>query len=228
MPKLIYVFCLMLVAAASQALTIQPFHDNTDMAITLSKSNYNRLVVRGDKITQAHFPENYMAIKNEEDGSLYVTLNNQKPFTLFLTTKAGHHFSTTIDVEDSLGKTIEFVPIVPSIKKPKTIKPQSNINIAWLMQNMLNSSKSAEFHEKHHYGRVIRLQKGLMLTPKTTYSGLGLTGEVLEIYNASKAPITIDDNWFKAVDVKKVFITKQNLAPKQTTKIYRISEHSHG
>ena len=68
MPKLIHVLCLLLTAASAQALTTQSFRDNTDITVALSDSNYNRLVVKGDKITQAHFPEGRMAIRNEDDG----------------------------------------------------------------------------------------------------------------------------------------------------------------
>jgi len=73
---------LMLAACSSHALSTETFQENGDVTIALSDSNTNRLVVRGDKITRAHFPEGALGMQNESDGSLYVTLSSEKPFTL--------------------------------------------------------------------------------------------------------------------------------------------------
>ena len=58
------------VSVSSFAVASQHFKENADLAVTLSDSNYNRLVVKGDKITQVHFPEGMMAVSNESDGGL--------------------------------------------------------------------------------------------------------------------------------------------------------------
>ena len=233
MPKLIHAICLFLTAASAQALTTQSFRDNTDIMVTLSDSNYNRLVVKGDKITQAHFPEGRMAIRNEEDGSLYVMLGSHEPFTLFLTTESGHHFSATVNAESSLGKTIEFVPVIehPIVAKAtsnQSAKPPMGDAIAHLMTSMISKDKPAGFDEKHHYGRVIRLQQGLMLTPKITYQGLQLNGEVMEIYNGGKLPLDLNEAWFADNDVKAVSLSATTLAPKQKALMYRVLERTHG
>lgn len=236
MPKLIHALCLLLTAASAQALTTQSFRDNTDIPVALSDSNYNRLVVKGDKITQAHFPEGRMAIRNEEDGSLYVMLGSHEPFTLFLTTESGHHFSATVNAEVSLGKTIEFVPqttvaVHPTVVKAtlnQSAKPPMGDAIAHLMTSMISKDKPTGFDEKHHYGRVIRLQQGLMLTPKTTYQGLQLNGEVMEIYNGGKLPLDLNEAWFANNDVKAVSLSATTLAPKQTAYVYRVLERAHG
>ena len=115
-----------LIATQSLALSTQLFQDNADVTAILSKSNFNRLVVRGDKITKAYYPKGFLEIQglkqdddkraieevdvDEPDGSLYVMVTHDSPFTLFITTLSGHHFSATIESEESLGKTIEFVP----------------------------------------------------------------------------------------------------------------------
>ena len=236
MPKLIPALCLLLTAASTHAFTTQSFRDNTDITVALSDSNYNRLVVKGDKITQAHFPEGRMAIRNEEDGSLYVMLGSHEPFTLFLTTESGHHFSATVNAEPSLGKTIEFVsqtavPAHLAVSKATldtSPKPPMGDAIAHLMTSMVSKEKPAGFDEKHHHGRVIRLQQGLMLTPKITYQGLQLSGEVMELYNGGKLPLDLNESWFSDHDVKAVSLSAATLAPKQKTVVYRVLERAHG
>jgi conjugal transfer pilus assembly protein TraK len=230
------VLCFMSFAITSYALTTQSFRDNTDLNVSLSDSNYNRLVVRGDKITQAHFPEGRMAIKNEVDGSLYVMVGSKEPFTLFLTTESGHHFSVTVNTEQSLGKTIEFIsqtPVVARIASAQDKVTQvQNLPgaqaITALMTSMIKTEQASGFELHHHYGKVIRLQRGLILTPKITYTGLDLKGEVMEIYNGSTLPQDLMESWFTDKDVKAVSLSLTTLAPKQKAYLYRISEQAHG
>lgn len=228
----------LLLSTSLHALTSQSFRDNTDVTVLLSDSNYNRLVVKGDKITQAHFPEGSLGIKNEEDGSLYVMLASQTPFTLFLTTESGHHFSATVSGEPSLGKTIEFVPqsIAPVKTYARTTPPTPTTSptppyanaISSLMTNMMTNQTPHGFEVKNHYGRVIRLQQGMMLTPKRTYKGLELQGEVMELYNANKVALDIQEAWFADAGVKAVSLSSTTLAPKQKALVYRVSEQAHG
>ncbi|MDF1931907.1 type-F conjugative transfer system secretin TraK [Legionella pneumophila] len=76
---------------------------------------------------EAVFPPNAMAIKrDEQDGSVYVMLAAANPFTLFLTTESGRHFSVTVNGEESLGKTIELVPVLPVVAASKTHAPITN------------------------------------------------------------------------------------------------------
>ncbi|PYB48485.1 type-F conjugative transfer system secretin TraK, partial [Legionella pneumophila] len=99
---------LALLSTVAMGANSIPVKDNSDIALTLSQGNYNRLVVKNDKIMEAVFPPNAMAIKrDEQDGSVYVMLAAANPFTLFLTTESGRHFSVTVNGEESLGKTIE-------------------------------------------------------------------------------------------------------------------------
>ena len=249
MRNLIVVSVLMSCMHASMALTTQPFMENADLEVVLSDKNYNRLVVRNDKIIQAHFPEGALAFElrrhkgeedweqeGEADGSMYVMAANPEPFTLFITTQSGRHFSATIKSDSSLGQTIEFVPqtkapaavkTVAEVAKKAPATPLAN-SIKALMSQMISNQKPAGFDEKHHYGRVVKLQHGLKLIPKVTYNGLELNGEVMEIYNGSKLPIDIAESWFAEQNVKAVSLSVTTLAPKQTARLYRITEHAHG
>ena len=233
--KYISALLAMSLSLNAHALNTQSFRENTDISVLLSDANYNRLVVKGDKITEAHFPEGAMAIKNEEDGSLYVMVALKEPFTLFLTTESGHHFSATVNTESALGKTIEFVPVTASI--PKAVvqnavttqeqKPPMANAIESLMKHMVKMENVSGFDVKHHHGRVVRLQHGLMLIPKLTYSGLTLNGEVTEIYNGSKLPIDLNEALFTSDDAKAVSLSQTTLAPKQKGYVFRVLEKAH-
>ena len=209
------------------------FRDNTDVSIVLSDSNYNRLVVRNDKIIAAHFPESALGVKNEADGSLYVVVIQKEPFTLFVTTENGHHFSATVNTESSLGKTIEFVPErIPTPQKPiAPLKQVTKLPDAKLIENLMThlvEQKSlVGFSVKHHYGRAIRLQEGLVLLPKLSYIGKTFKGEVTEIYNGGKGPIDLHEDLFMSEGVKAVSLSHPTLLPKQKAYVYRVMEAHH-
>ena len=157
------------------------------------------------------------------------------PFTLFLTTESGHHFSATITSESALGKTIEFVPqtivasVKPVMRAPNIIyaPPYAN-EISTLMTQMIGRQQATGFDIKHHFGRVTRLQQGLSLTPKSPYNGIALRGEIMELYNGSKLPLDIQESWFAEPHVKAVSLSTATLGPKQKAIVYRISELAHG
>ena len=68
MRKLLPVLGLWLCAAQTFSLTTQPFQDNADVTAILSKSNFNRLVVKGDKITKAYYPQGFLEIQGLRPG----------------------------------------------------------------------------------------------------------------------------------------------------------------
>lgn len=249
MLKIFMTFSLMMAALNASALTTQSFRDNTDITLTLSDTNYNRLVVRGDKISRIHFPEGLLVfevkkhreddseIEGEKDGSMYVMPASTVPFTLFLTTESGHHFSATVTAESTLGKTIEFVPQTTMAAFKPAVRPIAHAAaavppyakaISTLMTQMIARQNATGFDVKNHFGRVVRLQQGLVLTPKSTYNGIELSGEVMELYNGSALPLDIQESWFADEHVKAVSVSATTLGPKQKAMVYRISERAHG
>ncbi len=215
-----------LLAIPAFALTQTVFEENTNVDVHLSESNTNRLVVRGDKITRAHFPQGVLGVQNEDDGSLYVKLAGETPFTLFLTTASGRHFSATINRDPGLGKTIEFIPKVKTqvMASRKTLSAPTYIEpLRVLMAHMIHARKPAEFWVKRHHGRVIRMKQHLTLVPKWLYHGQELTGEVMALYNASKKPVELSEAWFVNAGVKAIALSSKTLLPKHKAWVYRVS-----
>lgn len=225
------------VSVSSYALTSTHFKENADLPITLSDSNYNRLVVKGDKITQVHFPEGMMAVSNESDGGVYVMVAHPEPFTMFVTTELGRHFSLTVNTGAGLGKTVEFVadgnpaPVLTSANKVLAKIPEPTFlpsNVTELMTGMLKNNVSKEYESKKYYGRAIRLGQGMTLFPKLSYKGKILQGEVTEIYNGSKSPIDLNESLFNGAGVKAISLSKNTLAPHERALVYRVLEQAHG
>jgi conjugal transfer pilus assembly protein TraK len=223
-----------LISVTVLAQTTVNVRDNSDVAVTLSASNYNRLIVRSDKITEAHFPEQLLSVKSEGDGSLYAMPSGQAPFTLFLSTENGHHFSVTVSGDERLGQTVEFLAAA-TIKKEfiQKVNPEpsrvakvssENAPVDALIQAMRESELRPGFVIKTHFGRAIRLGNGWSLLPKKTYLGETLEGEVMMLYNADKMARSVESNWFAIDKTKAVFLEKTTVPGRARVFLYRVNE----
>ena len=231
MPKLLAGSVLLLATIAAQGATVA-ISDNDNALLSLSGSNYNRLLVPHDKIMEAVFPPEAMAIRrDEQDGSVYVLLNRQEPFTLFLTTESGRHFSLTVSGEDSLGKTIELRPkriqVAAPAKKPAAVHETSNTALT-LLEQMKTSKKVPGVAVRKVYGKAIRLSQGLTLLLREQWSIGELSGEALEVYNGGNKPLTLSSSDFIAPTVKAAALSQSILPPKGRAMLYRVSEVAHG
>ncbi len=212
-----------------------PVKDNSNIALTLSQGNYNRLVVKNDKIMEAVFPPNAMAIKrDEQDGSVYVMLAATNPFTLFLTTEGGRHFSVTLNGEESLGKTVELVPVSTVISAstkttPKKV-PQEAVPEAILamLTHMEQQKPFADVSVKRQFGHVERWAKGLTLLPKESWDGKLLKGESIELYNGGKEPLQLAQEWFAKEGTLAIKFSKPSIKPGEKAMLYRVQGASHG
>lgn len=240
MHKIITGGVLAFLASITCAQNSIPVRDNSDVALGLSQSNYNRLVIKNDKIVEAIFPETAMGIKrDEQDGSVYVMLNGAiSPFTLFLTTESGLHFSVTVTGEEGLGKTVELVAPRRSIasQNSKAAVVATNKTTQEPPQDaMLEIINHMERHEpmpgmtiSHPFGKVARMGAGISLIPKEVWEGVGVRAEKLEVYNGGSKELNLLPEWFEADNVVAMKLSQPMLKPHDSAILYRVREVSHG
>lgn len=207
-----------------------PVRDNGDVALTLSEGNYNRIVVKNDKIMEAVFPPNAMGIKrDEQDGSVYVMLSGTNPFTLFLSTEAGRHFSVTVNSEVSLGKTIELVP-QQTIAKTISKKPSVPQAITQMLEFMKQHKPLRDVVVRRQFGTLERWSKGLVLKPKESWNSkdLDLRGESIELYNGGKETLQLSETWFATDKTLAIAFSKPTILPKEHAMLYRVLDVRHG
>lgn len=228
------VFCILWALCFTSALFAADsfdFKENANLELKLSADNYNRLVIKDDKITQAFFPEGAMAVKNDDDGSLYVLVSNPNPFTLFVTTESGHHLSATIEGQAGLGKTVEFIPnqpaAAPKVKAVAKSNPDEKLATELLAQ-MIGGHIPKGFGVKHPFNQLKRFPNGLVETPKITYLGQELDGEVIELYNRSQKPMTLSESDFNTAGVRAISLSNNQLKPYEKGMLYVVKEKNHG
>lgn len=222
------------VSCATLASNAVPVKDNGELALTLSQNNYNRILIKNDKILDFAFPKGFMGIKrDEQDGSVYVIPASNNPFTLFLITEAGRHLTVTVNAEESLGKTIELIPeretlgksVLTQASQKSKDYPQEVVD---LITHMEQHDTPQNFKLKHSSGAVQRIGQGLMLHAKESWVGDGLEGEWLEVYNASSQVLALTQSQFAQPSVRAIKLSQTTLAPKQTAQIYRVRGTAHG
>ncbi|MCW8445705.1 type-F conjugative transfer system secretin TraK [Fluoribacter gormanii] len=224
------------VAMGANSISVK---DNSDIALTLAQNNYNRLVVKNDKIMEAVFPPNAMAIKrDEQDGSVYVMLTATNPFTLFLTTESGRHFSVTLNGEESLGKTIELIASQPVVAAARTHVPKTKSKtiaqaavpeaILAMLTHMEQQKPFADVRIKRQFGKVERWSKGLTLKPRESWDGTLLKGEAIELYNGGKEPLELVQEWFAKEGTLAIKFSKPSIAPGEKAMLYRVEASHHG
>lgn len=220
---------LTLASPAIFAMESIQVNNNADFELALSQSNYNRIMVKGDKILDAAFPESSMGIKpDEKDGSIYVALSSNQPFTLFLTTKAGRHFSVTVHGENALGKTVELVPTQQTIAKPKqsTRRPSEEKALLELIAHMQSNQPLPDFRVQKRQ-QVEQWKKGLKLIYRELWQSHEYFGEIIELYNGGRHPLRLDETWFNQANTRAMKLSQQHLAPKEKALLYRVTEESH-
>lgn len=221
-------FCLQVPAE-----TVKKFKNNAELAVELSNTNQNRLMVANDKIIKAAFPDGALTYQYDEtDGSMYIHPEISSPFTLFLSTQKGQHLSLTVSSVESLGKTIAFKAYKPRVKrKPKRlIKKEAPFKsqVLEMVKYMEQGIKMPGV--KVNYVRVSagHLKNGLRLIKREVWQGQLYKGETFEVYNNSKRIITLNPSWFTGSKSKAVKLSKTTLTPKDKAALYRIEEVAHG
>lgn len=215
------------------------FKDNGQVAVGLSATDYNRLVIQHDKVLDAVFPEEAMQIKpDNQDGGVYVKLLTTAPFTLFLTTEAGRHLTVTVNSEEGLGKTFAFTPVnqpaaraarsTASLPVATNTANPDNTQILDLIEHLSAHKPVDGMQVSRPFNKVERPGKNLVITHKEIWKGIEVTGEILEVYNAGKTPLALEKDWFVSPDVQALKLSETSLKPHQTALLYRVRGVTHG
>lgn len=82
---------------------------NDQVTLVMSKLDINRIFVENDKISAVNAPAGYFSAHNDNSGSVYANINQERPFTVFFRTENGKFFSILIIPKNEPGKTIQFI-----------------------------------------------------------------------------------------------------------------------
>lgn len=214
----------------AEAQTSLHVAENETIELTLSRTDFNRLFVEGDKITTLRFPEGDLSVENDQDGSVYLEVKDDKPFTLFVTTQRGRHFSATIKAFDMTGQTIGLKATdAKNAQSKETVRHKAapinpeNALVA-LITSVEKEEQKTGFKAQRPNLKSVQIKPNLTSTLVYTLSNAQKMGQKFEIKNTGRTPVSFDDRWFKDKDTKALLVRKRMIYPNETITVVRIEE----
>lgn len=228
MRKTVLFFIVLAITTLAEAANVKPFSDNDNITLELSQLNYNRLFIANDSIEKAYFTEGDLSIKYEADGSAFIDLLKAEPFTVFFSTKQGHHFSATVKPIEALGQTVQLVPKTATVKARQfEEKSTYEDTVTHIIQAMMNHQTPPGFGVTSGFSSYKPFNKDLSLQVAKQYVGNGYVGEVIIVYNRSKTPVTLDESLFKTDDARAIALSHSIIAPKHKETLFVVREKAH-
>ena len=218
------------------------FREGESIKVTFSKTNLNRLFVKGEKITAVRFPESAFAIEKPDEKELEAGLDSLylKPvfdgeLTLFVTTNKHRNFSIQARSDDALGRTIQMVPATKrtaSIKKANItaqvkVEPTKLSFNEQVIEDMSAGIKPKCLKPISFRGQSFFFKKNIKAKPLKILEGEGVKAYVYEIQNKAKQPVEISQDWFvKDKRIKALKIESKTLNANEKTRLFLVYANS--
>lgn len=223
--------CLLLAMPVHAEKIIQ-FKENKNVEVTISRDNLNRLLVANDKIINLRFPQSYLNIENDKDGSVYIDARDDRPFTLFVTTRSGRHFSATVKLSNDYGQTIKFVPERVVRRFAAKAKPKKKVSYQSQLVKLMKAAEQEKglvgFKATQPHSKAVKLLPTLKSALKYSLTNNKQIVEKFTLNNTGWKPIPFDSTWFKNKDTKALLVKSQVIYPRQSLTVLRVQGVQHG
>ncbi len=231
MINLIAIFYL----SCANALQVQSAKDNQTLLFKISEKEFSRIFVNNDRIISIKGRNQFYEIKDfksqSDEGVLYIRpilTFQKKPFSIFISTEKGHHFTLFLSSIDVPSENIEIKPV--SAIKQVAKKWEKNLHytqsIVVLMKDMVNGTQP-EGYAVINMGQVKakKIGNGLSMQLLTIYRGGFLQGEIWRLMNESRHTIYLHPREFYQDNIRAASIVDEALKTGDTTLFYRIVSH---
>jgi conjugal transfer pilus assembly protein TraK len=240
MNKTIITF-LCLGLSSIQAAQIKTVKNYDEVHVQASITEPNTLLLEDDRIMQMKAPSNTLVdvcngkpnCKLIDEGTGVLTfmpapLYHTKTFTINVITEKGSFYSMRVEPKHISSQTILFKTYQKPVIKAQV--PENSLyeqNIIHFFKEMMNGHVPEGFTQtvlpkpKVYKGRRTELRL------VQTMTGNNLRGEIFELTNTSNAPLTVKEAWLQGLKVKGIVVESHHLAPRQSTRIYRVSNYVH-
>lgn len=209
--------------------------DNENIELVISREQYNRLYIEGDKIRSMRYPKNRLSALEEKDGSWYLDLLDDRPFTLFFITQKGRHFSATVKNKDTLGQTIAVLFLDSqkhlATRQPRVIseKQRYEKNIKEMIALADKEQSKKGYITRHSASPSYRFHKNLKARHLYSVSKGNLKAEKYSLSNKGNTPILLKEEWLKDANTKALMHKKKIIYPNETITLVRVEKESkHG
>lgn len=206
---------------------IIPFEEGERFNLSLSKLNFNRVYVEGEKITQVSYPEGTFVVDKSEldvpesrEGSVYLKPAFEAPLTVFFATDKGHHFSITVNADETYGKTLRLA-LRETTQRHYIRKDTSDVS---LVDEVMESIKAGEipkdFHRASVVSRPFYIKKDIKVSLEKEFIGKEYKAYVYRIENKAGHVIDLTPALFNNQKAESLSLSADTLNPKQIAYLY--------
>lgn len=207
------------------------FQEGEHVTVSLSRLNYNRVFVEGERIIRVSYPQGTLVIDKSDldnpaslEESIYLKPRFDEPLTLFLTTDKKHHVSLTINADDSTGKTVRLVARQDTAKFV-THHTRNASEVETIMAHLQAGEMPDGFKPARLIVRPFYVKKHINVRLVKQYEGARLTAVVYRLDNTSSRPIEISTHLFDRRHAESLALSEDTLAPKQSAYLYGLYRH---
>lgn len=202
------------------------FEDGEQFSLALSGLNFNRVYVEGEKIIKTSYPKGAFIVDLSEkdnpslkESSVYLKPMFEAPLTIYFTTDKDHHFSLTVQSDDSSGKTVRMSARNNASKYVShAVHDVSDVEAA--MQAMQNGEAPKDFTLKPVLSRPFYVKKDILVKLLKRYEGERLTGYVYQLENKASHPVELTTNVFDKRNAESLNLSEDELQPAQVAYLY--------
>lgn len=243
--KVSLVLGLTIMAVSVVAFTQKPkeirLKNDDQVQVSLSTQDNNRIYVKNDRITKINSLKRKVIAHNDSSGSIYLTAKGEKPFTLYLTTEKGRHFSFLVTPVKSHGETIKIIPLTPekidkSKKNTRAKKYEQSSayskTLVRMVKAVMRGGSPTGFREipEDSYSQFrsgvvpgyLDEERDIRQRVRKLWTGSDIAIRVLKVTNRSRGNKILRASEFYTDGVRAVAIQKELLDRKGSTNVYEV------
>ncbi len=203
------------------------FSDGEQFHLALSKINFNRIYVEGEKIVKISLPQNTFVVDKSDindvdspEDSIYLKPIYDAPLTVFFTTDKNHHFSITASADTSDGSTYKLV-----MKRPTTKTFISKaVEDVVLSEDILSELKEGiipqGFKEEKSRRSSFRIKKSVRVLCDKQFKSSDKTAYVCRLENKGDTEVALNTSFFNQQNADVLELSQNTLKPSEIAYFY--------
>ena len=203
------------------------YADGEQFHLALSKINYNRIYVEGEKIVKVSLPQNTFVVDKSDindtesrEGSIYLKPLYDAPLTVFFTTDKDHHFSITANADTSDGKTYK---LVMRNLKTKTFV-STKVEDVVLSEDVISELKEGvipkDYRQEKTKPRAFYVKKSIRVLCDKQFKSTDKTAFICRLENKGRDEVALKPSYFNQQNADFLELSTETLKPKQIAYLY--------
>ncbi|PJD93808.1 MAG: type-F conjugative transfer system secretin TraK [Legionella sp.] len=226
-PLLIGISLLVFNTYAGDLPKVLSYADGEQFHLALSKINFNRIYVEGEKIVKISLPQNTFVVDKSDindtqsrEGSIYLKPLYDVPLTVFFTTDKDHHFSITANADASDGKTYKLMMRNLKTKIFVSTKAEDVVLSEDVISDLKEGVIPHDYINEKIKPRAFYVKKNVRVFCDKQFKSTDKTAYVCRLENKGRDEIALKTSLFNQQNADFLELSTETLKPKQIAYLY--------